>query len=100
MMTRRGNVEIASDVTENLLAAMVAGFSEARAVDWLRAKFPSFDTSNRETLACDATKNERDYFAEARLLGFVTRMPEDGTSGTTRTSGTVAEVTDVADVPS
>ncbi|MBR3087100.1 MAG: hypothetical protein IKH04_11945 [Kiritimatiellae bacterium] len=55
---------------------MVAGFSEARAVDWLRVKFPSFDSSHGEALDCAATKNERDYFADTRLLGFVTTLAD------------------------
>ena len=88
-----------SDGAEKLLAQMVGQFSVKRAVDWLRVKFPSFDTARAEPLDCASTKNEKDYFDVARLLGFVTRLPENGTSGTSRTSGTVAEVPDVADVP-
>ena len=70
------NMETASDGAEKLLAQMVGEFSVGRAVDWLRAKFPSFDSSHGEALDCAATKNERDYFDEARLLGFVTTLAD------------------------
>ncbi len=98
-MTRLEKAGTMADGGEKLLVAMVAGFSETRAVDWLRVKFPSFDSSHGEALDCAATKNERDYFADARLLGFVTRMPEDGTSGTTGTNGTAGTVADVVNKP-
>ena len=77
-----------SDGAEKLLAEMVGRFSVRRAVDWLRVKFPSFDTSHGEPLECAASKNEKDYFAEAQLLGFVGRLSENGTSVTNRTTGT------------
>ncbi len=65
-----------SDGAERALEELVGGFSLQRAVGWLRAKFPSFDSSRAETLDCAATKSERDYFAGARLLGFVENLPE------------------------
>ncbi len=58
-----------------MLVEMVERFSVRRAVEWLRMKFPSFDTARAETLACDSTKNEKDYFASAELLGYVARLP-------------------------
>ena len=58
-----------------MLVEMVERFSVRRAVEWLCMKFPSFDTARAETLACDSTKNERDYFASAELLGYVARLP-------------------------
>ena len=76
-MTKRQNrIETASDGAEKLLSEMVGRFSVKRAVDWVRVKFPSFDTSHGEPLECAATKNEKDYFAEAQLLGFVGRLPD------------------------
>ena len=64
-------VRIESDGSERLLVEMIERFSVKRAVDWLHVKFSSFDTSNAQELPADATKNERDYFSEARLLGYV-----------------------------
>ena len=66
---------IESDGSERLLVEMIERFSVKRAVDWLRVKFSSFDTSNAQELPADATKNERDYFSEARLLGYVANFP-------------------------
>ena len=76
MAKRQNRIETVSDGAEKLLAEMVCRFSVKRAVDWLRVKFPSFDTSHGEPLECAATKNEKDYFAEAQLLGFVGRLPD------------------------
>ena len=76
MVKRQNRIETVSDGAEKLLAEMVCRFSVKRAVDWLRVKFPSFDTSHGELLECAATKNEKDYFAEAQLLGFVGRLPD------------------------
>ena len=67
----------ASDGAERTLFELIDGFSVRRAEDWLRVKFPSFDASRAEPLDCAATKSERDYFAETRLLGFVTNLPEE-----------------------
>ena len=64
-------VRIESDGSERLFVEMIERFSVKRAVDWLHVKFSSFDTSNAQELPADATKNERDYFSEARLLGYV-----------------------------
>ena len=68
-------VQVDSDGSESKLVELVARFSVKRAVEWLRIKFPSFDTSRAEDLACDTTKNEKDYFVSAELLGYVTRLP-------------------------
>ena len=97
--TRESTTESASDGAERTLFELIDGFSVKRAVDWLRVKFPSFDTAHAEPLDCASTKNEKDYFDEARLLGFVTRMPENGTSGASRTSGTVADIPENAEDP-
>ncbi len=72
-------IEVVSDGSEKPLAELVERFSVKRAVAWLRVKFPSFDTSRAEGLACDATKNEKEYFDAAELLGYVTRLPSGGT---------------------
>jgi hypothetical protein len=36
---------------------MIERFSIKRAIDWLRVKFSSFDTSKAQELSADATKN-------------------------------------------
>lgn len=74
MAKKTKGVEVDSDGSERMLIELVERFSVKRAVEWLRIKFPSFDTSRGEELACDATKNENDYFAAAELLGYVTKL--------------------------
>jgi len=60
---------------EKTLVEMVCHFTPARASDWLRILFSSFET-DLEPIAVDTTKNESAYFAEARRLGWVTHLPE------------------------
>ena len=60
---------------EKTLVEMVCHFTPARASDWLRILFSSFET-DLEPIAVDTTKNESAYFAEARRLGWVARLPE------------------------
>ena len=60
---------------EKTLIEMVGHFTPSRASDWLRFLFSSYET-DAEPIAVDATKNESAYFAEARRLGWVTRLPE------------------------
>ena len=76
-----------SDGAERALEELVGGFSMQRAVGWLRVKFPSFDSSRAEALDCAATKSERDYFAGARLLGFVENLPESNRASGTAGAG-------------
>ena len=83
--TRNTNRESASDGAEQLLVELLEGFSAEKAGAWLRAKFPSFDSSRAEVLDCASTKSEREYFAAARLLGFVERLQGEG--GTTGADG-------------
>ena len=79
--------ESASDGAERLLVELIEGFSVEKAGEWLRAKFPAFDSSRAEVLDCAGTKSERESFAEARLLGFVGRLKgEEGTAGTDGTT--------------
>ena len=49
-------VQVDSDGSESKLVELVARFSVKRAVEWLRTKFPSFDTSRAEELACDTDR--------------------------------------------
>lgn len=84
MAKKNALVKVESDGSEKLLEEMIERFSTKRAIDWLRVKFPSFDTGRTEAIACDATKNEKDYFAAAELLGYVTRMPQGKTDDTNR----------------
>lgn len=74
-MAKAKTVQTVSDGSEKKLGELIRQFSVKRAVEWLRLKFPSFDTSRAEELACDTTKNEKDYFVSAELLGYVTRLP-------------------------
>ena len=60
---------------EKTLIEMVGHFTPSRASDWLRFLFSSFETDT-EPIAVDTTKNESAYFAEARRLGWVARLPE------------------------
>ena len=60
---------------EKTLIEMVGHFTPSRASDWLRFLFSSYET-DAEPIAVDATKNESAYFAEARRLGWVARLPE------------------------
>ena len=60
---------------EKTLIEMVGHFTPSRASEWLRFLFSSFET-DAEPIAVDATKNENTYFAEARRLGWVARLPE------------------------
>ena len=75
MAKRSIALKVESDGSEKMLVEMVERFSVRRAVEWLRMKFTSFDTSRAEEVACDTTKNEKDYFVSAELLGYVTRLP-------------------------
>ena len=84
MAKKSAVVRTESDGSEKLLVEMIERFSTKRAIDWLRVKFPSFDTGRAEAIACDATKNEKDYFAAAELLGYVTRMQQGKTDDTNR----------------
>ena len=60
---------------EKTLIEMVGHFTPSRAAEWLRYLFSSFET-DVEPIAVDTTKNESAYFAEARRLGWVARLPE------------------------
>ena len=58
------------------LDALIGGFSDETAVDWLRERFPSFETGSARKISIGESKGEKDYFASARLLGHITRLPE------------------------
>ena len=77
--------ESASDGAERLLVELLEGFSVEKAGEWLRSKFPSFDSSRAEVLDSASTKSERESFAAARLLGVVERLQGEG--GTTEADG-------------
>lgn len=55
---------------------MFSNFSDATAEAWLRSRFGSFDTSQQRSLPVDTTRNEKEYFRQARLLGFIKKLPE------------------------
>lgn len=58
------------------LDELVKDFSLDAAVVWLRNKFPSFETRGEKRLDIAFDKNSEEYFASARLLGYVANMPE------------------------
>ena len=75
MANKSKGIKVESDGSESKFLEIIERFSVKRAVEWLRIKFPSFDTSRAEEVVCDTTKNEKDYFVSAELLGYVTRLP-------------------------
>ena len=64
--------------TQIKLSKLIDGYGEDVAIDWLRCKFPSFKTGNARKISIGESKGEKDYFASARLLGHITRLPEKG----------------------
>lgn len=59
-------------VLDNLLN----GFSVEAARDWLRQAFDSFDSSQSKMLSVDENKNDKKFFASARILGYIRELPE------------------------
>ena len=72
-MARRIEVD---DGASELLKSLLGNFSVKNAVAWLERKFESFDTSRAREIAVGETKNEKEYFKSARIIGFVNRLPE------------------------
>ena len=72
-MARRIEVD---DGTSELLKSLLRSFSVKNAVRWLERKFESFDTSRAREIDVGETKNEKEYFKSARIIGFVNRLPE------------------------
>ena len=64
------------DLSKVKLDKLIECFDESFAIDWLRSKFPSFETGNAKKITLGESKSEKDYFASARLLGHITRLPE------------------------
>lgn len=58
------------------LDALVKDFSLDAAIVWLRDMFSSFETSSAKDIPIGDNKNERSYFASARLVGQVSKLPE------------------------
>ena len=58
------------------LDALVKDFSLDAAIVWLRDMFSSFETSTAKDIPIGDNKNERSYFASARLVGQVSKLPE------------------------
>lgn len=75
---------LAADGSGILFDALVEHFSLKLAVDWLRAKFSSFDSTRSGSLACDATPNEKRYLHTARRLGLVNSLPASKEDGANR----------------
>ena len=72
-MARRIEVD---DGTSELLKSLLGNFTVKNAVGWLERKFESFDTSRAREIDVGETKNEKEYFKSARIIGFVNRLPE------------------------
>jgi len=64
------------DLSKVKLDKLIECFDESFAIDWLRCKFPSFETGSARKISIGESKGEKDYFASARLLGHITRLPE------------------------
>jgi len=58
-----------------LLQDLFRDYSDKRAVAWLERKFDGFDTSKAKELSVDVTKNDRENFKSARILGYVRTLP-------------------------
>lgn len=57
------------------LEPLLDSFSIAAADTWLRAQFGSYDASMRTSLTIGENKNEREYFQDASLLGYIKELP-------------------------
>lgn len=57
------------------LDALLGSFSLDAADTWLRKTFGSYDASMRATLRLGTNKNEREYFTDATLMGYVKELP-------------------------
>ena len=57
------------------LEHLLDSFSIAAADTWLRAQFGSYDASMRKSLTIGENKNEREYFQDATLLGYIKNLP-------------------------
>ena len=66
------------DAAKAKLNNLIKGYGEGAAIDWLRCKFPSFETGSARKISIGESKGEKDYFASAKLLGYITRLPEKG----------------------
>lgn len=64
------------DGTGELLKRLMGDFSVKNAVAWLERKFDSFDVSRAMEVSVGESKNEKEYFKSARIIGFVNRLPE------------------------
>ncbi len=65
---------------DDILEALLEGYNEARAIAWLRKKFPYYDSSSAAEISVGITKNEKTYFKCAHRLGFVTSLLESNKS--------------------
>lgn len=73
----RPQVTPADNAAREALEALVADYTDERAVAWLERKFSSFapGLAAGRSVPPFGDRNERDYFASARILGFVRSMP-------------------------
>ena len=74
-MAKRQAADKVLESTKEKLMSMMGGFSHNTAINWLREKFPSFETSQTSPIELEG-KSEPDYFTSANLLGYVTKLPE------------------------
>lgn len=73
---------VVDDAVGGLLSGMISDFSVKNAAAWLERKFASFDTSRAKTLSLGENKNDKRFFASARILGFITELPESSGNDT------------------
>ena len=57
------------DAAKAKLDNLIKCYGEEVAIDWLRCKFPSFETGSARKISIGESKGEKDYFASAKLLG-------------------------------
>lgn len=57
------------------LETLLEEFSSERVNDWMRQLFGSYDSSMRTPLSIDSNKNERTYFSDAELMGYIKDLP-------------------------
>lgn len=67
-----------------VLDKLLSTFSVETARNWLRQTFDSFDSSQSKMLSIDENKNDKKFFASARILGYIRELPESCENDTNR----------------
>ena len=66
-----------TDRSVSTLDNLLRRFSQDSADVWLRQLFGSYDASMRSELALGNSKNEKEYFGKAVLMGFIKDLPKE-----------------------